>query len=336
MGFTTCCYEMRKGKGQGAPPTTVTTVLTPLEQIRVDVAANGVYNTLHRTSIEDVIDDLRSQRAMAVLFSAARYDSQSSARMTAMVHEFPRVPTFALLSDVQKSTPQSVHALGQIGVHTLIDVRHPSGWTALRTRLMQEQANDIQRMTLASLNMDLAGAPADCWRFFELLFTHRPNIVSVRQLGNLMHILATTLMSRFYRAQLPSPKRYIDIGRLIRAARLLENVGLSISTVSDQLDYSSPQAFSRHVRAMCGISPVQFRQQQTGESMLQRFREELILPYVEILRNFHPVTADPGWIPKGDVVSPISRFTPPALEGSVRQFPSPSSATRPDTLHAQW
>ena len=279
-------------------PATVATVLTPLEQVRVDVAANGIYNTLHRTSVDDVIDDLRSQRAMAVLISAMRYDTQASARMTAMVHEFPRVPTFALLSDVHRSTPQSVHALGQMGVHTLIDVRDPSGWITLRSRLMQEQANDIQRLTLAALNLDLTDAPADCWRFFELLFTHRPNIVSVRQLGRLMHVLSATLMSRFYRAHLPSPKRYIDIGRLIRAARLLENVGLSVTTVAEQLDYSSAQAFCRHVRMMCGVSPVQFRQRYTGELMLARFREELILPYVDTLRVFRPVVTDPGWIPK--------------------------------------
>jgi len=303
-------------------PTMVATVLTPIEQIRVDVAAQGVYSTLHRTSIDDVLNDLRGQRAEAVLLSASRYDSRSSARMAEMVREFPRIPTFALLSDVQRSTPQSVHALGQIGVRTLIDVRQPSGWIALRHRLMEEQANDVQRLALGVLNLDLVGAPADCWQFFELLFTHRPHIASVRQMGRGMNILPTTLMSRFYRAQLPSPKRYIDIGRLIRAARLLENTGLSVTTVAGQLDYSSPQAFSRHVRCLYGISPVKFRQQFTGESMLQRFREELILPYADILRVFHPVEANPGWIPKLMVPS----FTPKLAASSLRSA-SRSSAS---------
>lgn len=103
-------------------------------------------------------------------------------------------------------------------------------------------------------------------------------------------------MSRFYRANLPSPKRYIDLGRLVRAARLLENNGLSVTNVARQLDYSSPQAFSRHVRCVLGLSPVQLRQQYDGESMLQRFREELILPYLPTLRCFRPATAAPGWM----------------------------------------
>jgi len=294
------CVYTTKGHSQispqGAVSTTVTTVLTPLERIRVDVAARGAYNTLHRSSVDDVVDDLRKQRAEAVIISVAKYDGSSTARMAAMVREFPRVPTFALLSDIYGSVPQSVHTLGQIGVRTLIDVRQPSGWTTLRQRLMEEQANDVQRLVLGALNLDLAGVQSDCWRFFELLFTHRPHIVSIRQIGRHMNVLPTTLVSRFYRACLPSPKRYIDLGRLIRAARLLENVGLSVTSVARQLDYSSPQAFSRHVRCVCGMSPVRFRQMFDGESMLKRFRTELILPYVGVLRNFQPVNVQPSWI----------------------------------------
>ena len=283
--------------------TTVATVLTPIERVRVDVAAQGTYKTLHRTSVDDVVDDLRKQRAEAVLLSVSRYDSSSTARMAAMVREFPRVPTFALLSDVHTSTPQSVHTLGQIGVRTLIDVRQPSGWNMLRQRLMEEHSNDVQRLALGTLNLDLASVPSDCWHFFEVLFTHRPHIANIRQIGRCMNVLPTTLVSRFYRANLPSPKRYIDLGRLIRAARLLENVGLSVTAVARQLDYSSPQAFSRHVRCVCGMSPVKFRQVFNGEAMLERFRAELILPYLGVLRTFRPVTADPGWMPKVNLAS---------------------------------
>jgi AraC-like DNA-binding protein len=184
----------------------------------------------------------------------------------------------------------------------LIDVRQPSGWAILRERLMEDQANSVQRLVLSVLNLDIAGAPLDCWQFFELLFAHRPHVASIRQIGRYMNVLPTTLVSRFYRAKLPSPKRYIDLGRLIRAARLLENTGLSVTTVARQLDYSSPQAFSRHVRCVCGVSPVKFRQLFDGEAMLQHFRKELILPYVGILRTFRPVTANPSWIPKTGVM----------------------------------
>lgn len=276
----------------------VATVLTPLERIRVDVASDGAFDVVHCSSMEEAADDVRLQGVDAVILSVARYDTTSSARMAAMVREFPTVPTFALLTDVQRSTPHSVLELGRVGVRTLIDARSPAGWSALRDLLTHECSTDVQRQMLGALDLDLAGAAPDCWKFFELLFTHRPYIANVRQMGRYLNVIPGTLMSRFYRANLPSPKRYIDVGRLVRAARLLENAGLSVTSVARKLDYSSPQAFSRHVRCVLGMSPMRFREAYDGEKMLRRFREELILPHISKLRAFRPVTAQPGWISK--------------------------------------
>lgn len=277
-------------------PALVATVLTPIERVRVDVAAQGVYNAIHRTRIDEVVNDLRQERVSAVLVSVSRYDPAATARMAAMVREFPRVPTYALLTDVHKSTPYAVHALGQIGVHTLVDVRQPSGWASLRERLSHEQPKDLQRIALAELAIDLAGASPDCWRFFEVLLSARPPVSTVRQLARALYIHPTTLMSRFYRAKLPSPKSYIDMSRLMRAAHLLENKGVSIAAMTRQLDYSSAQAFGRHVKHVSGLTAAEFRQEFTGDRMLARFRCELVLPYVQALRTFRPVTAAPGWI----------------------------------------
>lgn len=281
----------------GRPPV-IATVLTPLERVRVDVAAEGAFEVVHRGSVEELTHDVRAQNVDAVIISVARYDIGSTARMAAMVREFPTIPTFALLTDVQRSTPHSVLELGRVGVRTLIDARSPTGWSALRELLTHERSTDVQRQTLGALNLDLTGAAPDCWKFFELLFTHKPYIANVRQMGRYLNVIPGTLMSRFYRAKLPSPKRYIDMGRLVRAARLLENAGLSVTSVARKLDYSSPQAFSRHVRCVLGMSPVRFREAYDGEKMLSRFREELILPHAGTLRSFRPATAQPGWISK--------------------------------------
>jgi AraC-like DNA-binding protein len=112
------------------------------------------------------------------------------------------------------------------------------------------------------------------------------------------------LMSRFFRAKLPAPKRYLSLARLIRAARLFENPGLSVARVANHLDYSSPQSFGRHVRTMMKMSPVEFRATYDGQGMLQYFRTELVLPYVEVLRSFRPASAYPGWMPKDTSVTP--------------------------------
>lgn len=278
--------------------TPVSTILTPLERSRVDAAAQGLCDALHRESLDEVMSDLRHQKASLVLISVTRYGSQSSSRMAAMVREFPRIPAVALLTETQSSTPHATLALGQLGVRTLVDARMPAGWQVLRNLLVAQGSNDLLRSALAQIRLDLPGVSTDCWRFFELLFDSSPRISTVRQLARHLNILPSTLMSRFFRAKLPAPKRYLSLARLIRAARLFENPGLSVARVANHLDYSSPQSFGRHVRTVMKMSPVKFRSTYDGQGMLQFFRTELVLPYVDVLSAFRPSAAYPGWIPK--------------------------------------
>ena len=283
---------------RGPVRTPVSTILTPIERSRVDAAAQGLCDALHRESLDEVLSDLREQKANLVLISVTRYGSQSSSRVAAMVREFPRVPAVALLTETQNSTPHSTLALGQLGIRMLVDARIPAGWQTLRNLLAAQGSSDLQRSALAQISLDLPGVSKDCWRFFELLFDSSPRISTVRQLARHMNILPSTLMSRFFRAKLPAPKRYLSLARLIRAARLFENPGLSVARVANHLDYSSPQSFGRHVRTVMRMSPVRFRSTFDGQGMLQFFRTELVLPYVDVLCVFRPSAAFPGWIPK--------------------------------------
>ena len=97
-------------------------------------------------------------------------------------------------------------------------------------------------------------------------------------------------MSRFFRAGLPAPKRYLAVARLVRAARLFENPGFSVANIANHLDYSSPQSFGRHIRTVLGMTAVQFRQRYDGAGMLQHFREALVLPHVDGLRRLKPLS----------------------------------------------
>jgi AraC-like DNA-binding protein len=278
--------------------TPVSTILTPLERSRVDAAAQGLCDALHRDSLDEILSDLRQQKTNLVLISVTRYGSQNSSRVAAMVREFPRVPTVALLTETQSSTPHATLALGHLGIRTLVDARLPAGWQTLRNILATQGSSDLQRSALNQISLDLPGVSEDCWRFIELLFEPSPKVSTVRQLARHLNILPSTLMSRFFRAKLPAPKRYLSLARLIRAARLFENPGLSVARVANHLDYSSPQSFGRHVRTVMRMSPVKFRSTYDGQGMLQLFRTELILPYADVLCTFRPSTAYPGWIPK--------------------------------------
>jgi AraC-like DNA-binding protein len=277
---------------QHVPP--VATVLEPAERSRVDAMSEGLYRTIHRNSVHEVMRDLKERRISAVLVSVARCVREEPRNVAAVVREFPRIPTVAVLSAASEGSAEAVLTLGNCGVQTLVDVREPIGWCRLRELLGVERTTDVDRMATAALRLDLTDVEDDCWRFFEVLFSPDQRVSTVRQLAQRLHVLPSTLMSRFFRARLPAPKRYLAFARLIRAASMFENPGLSVADVSNHLDYSSPQSFGRHVRTFLHLNAGEFRRTYDAERMLQRFRQELILPEMEKLRTLRPLAVRPG------------------------------------------
>ena len=234
--------------------------------------------------------------ACARCSSRSRDAAQENARILArLVREFPRVPAIALLTRIEAETAQAVLSLGQCGVRELVDVRDGMGWQELRAALAEGRTEDIVRLALGQLSLDLLGVPADCWRFFEFVFRPPRTCATVRELSQQLGVLPSTLMSRFFRARLPAPKRYLAYARLTHAARAFENPGLSIANVANHLEYSSPQSFGRHVRTLLGMQGLDFRARYDGEGMLERFREELVLPFLDILRRFCPLSVGSRW-----------------------------------------
>lgn len=267
----------------------ITTMLTIDERMRVDAVGMGYFHAYHRESVDDVLRDLRERNARAVVLSTAFCERTDVSRVARVVREFPRIPAVALLSRLDGGAARAVLTLGQCGVRTLIDIRESSGWRELRAVLLSERASDIQRLAVAQLMVDLHDAPQGARRFFEALFTVAPRTVTIRGLAQAMHVLPSTLMSRFFRAKMPPPKKYLAYARLTCAARLFENPGLSVSSVANQLDYSSPQSFSRHCRALLGLTAIDFRERYDGEGMLQHFRDELVIARIQRWREFDPL-----------------------------------------------
>jgi AraC-like DNA-binding protein len=279
----------RPSAGDALDAPTVTTLLHPIERTRVDAVGAGFYRALHRERLDDAVRDLREQRAGALVLSVARCGANETTRLAAVVREFPQATAVALLSSGETAAAQTVLALGRSGVRTLIDVRTAYGWTELREVLRSEAMGDLERLALARLAVDLAGVADDCWLFFETILREAKTVATVRTLCTRLAVQPTTLMSRFVRLGLPTPKRYLAYVRLMRAARLFENPGVSIAVVANHLDYSSPQSFGRHVRLLLDMSASEFRRRYDGEGMLERFRSELIAPHRAQLAQLRPL-----------------------------------------------
>jgi AraC-like DNA-binding protein len=269
----------------------VSTVLTPDERLRVDAAGAGCFRTMHRDSLDEVRRDLREARSAAVLLSVGRCDGSTPLALARLVREHPRAPAIALVSDVDARTPGAALALGRAGAGRLVDVRSPRGWQELRQLLAKDRLAAIERRLLAIVHETLAGAPIDCLRFFEAIIVASGRVRTIRALAPRLGVCAPTLTSRFFRAGLPAPKRYLAVARLARAAWLLENPGVAVTVVAARLGYSSPQSFNRHVRLTLGMTADVFRRTCDGEAMIDRFRRELLVPYLTTLRTFHPLGA---------------------------------------------
>lgn len=267
---------------------TVCTILTPGERPSVEAAGHGYFAARHEDSITSAILLLRRQSVEAVLVSARRCDSRAIRAVGHLVREFPGVPTVALVSQHDAGTTEALLGLGASGVHAAVDLSTPSGWRRLRN-LVADPASPAVARVLARILPALGDVPADTRLFFEVLVRLAPVVTTVRDLCRHLEVSSSTLMSRFFRAGVPSPKSYLSRMRLVHAAYLFETPGLSITDVAYRLDYSSPQSLGRHLKSVLGITASEYRSRFSFEAAIGQFVTVLIVPHREGLRRFSPL-----------------------------------------------
>jgi hypothetical protein len=77
-----------------------------------------------------------------------------------LVHEFPGIPTVALVSQHDPSSTEMLLRLGASGVQQVVDVTTPTGWNRLRQVVGQPATRAAARIQGPILTA-LAEAPAD-------------------------------------------------------------------------------------------------------------------------------------------------------------------------------
>ena len=282
---------MRFGSEDKSP--TVATVLLPVERARVDAAGSGCFAVVHRDSISDAVRIVRERPVDAVLLSVHRCGPEQVEVVSHLVREFPGLPTVALISQHDAVSTEMLLRLGASGVRQVVDVTSPTGWSRLRQVVGQPATRAVARIQGPILDA-MIEAPADTRLFIEAMIRLAPDTPTVTNLAQRLYVRPSTLMSRFARAGLPSPKNYLAAVRLLHAAYLFEAAGLSVADVTYRLEYSSPQSFGRHLRAMLGVTALEFRRRFPFPVAIQRFVDLLIVPYLAVWRVFHPLAAGYG------------------------------------------
>jgi len=266
----------------------VAAVLAPGERAHLDAASVGCFAVLHRSSVPEAVLAVRERAVDAVLLSVQHCQDAPSDAVDQLVRGFPGVPTVALVTRHDPAASETLLRMGATGVRQVVDVTGSQGWMRLRQLLVEPATRGAARI-LAPLLASLPRLPADARFFLELLVRLAPGTPAVRTLAQAVEARPSTLMSRFCRAGLPSPKTYLAAVRLLYAAQFFEGGGRSISDVAYRLDCSSPQSFARSLRAQLGITPGEFRRRFPFPVALERFLVQLVIPYEAAWASFRPL-----------------------------------------------
>ena len=268
----------------------VGTCITLRERMRVDAATGAQLALTHRDTLHALRGDLAAGIIDAVLVSATTADVPT---LAAILRDFPGAALVGLILDTddRRAIPAALQ-FGQAGASAVIDARSVGGWAALRAAFDTcHAATAFGRHAVASLVTLPNGATASPgWcRFLAAIFALQTP--TGKTVASKLGVMVSTLNSRFFRAALPSPKRYLVTARLVWAAHLAESPGLSVAAIAMRLDASSPQSFGRTVRTCAGMTAATFLASVDGEAMLERYRVALIDPYARRLDGFDPLAA---------------------------------------------
>ena len=273
---------------------TVCTLLPPSERHRIEAVGDGCFVSLHADSCRELLSAARRRRVDAIVLSVHRCGGGDLPAVARLVREFPAIPAVALVSRHDHHATETLLRLGASGVRAAVDCTEAGGWRRLR-ELVGQPASPVAARILHTLIPALGEeTPEDARLFFEALARLAPVIRTVRALARHLRIPPSTLMSRFLRAELPSPKTYLAGMRLVHAAHMFRNPGLSVADVAYRLDFSSPQSFSRHLKAMLGVTAGEYRRRFPFDVALARYVDLLVTPYRETFRAFRPMNVGVG------------------------------------------
>jgi len=273
---------------------TVATVVEPSVRLRLEAAGQGTFAAIHTDSVGEAIRAVRERPVRAVFVSPSYVGYDDLPRVADLVDGFPGVPTVALLSRCDAESSRKLLDLGAHGVRKLVDLGGRQGWQYLRD-LISHPASPTAARIFERVIPALGQPTHDCRAVFEAIVRLAPSHSTANSIADYLQIAPSTFMSRFFRAGLPSPKRYLAGTRLLYAASLLEVPGFSIADVAYRLQYSSPQSFGRHLRALLGITASDFRNRYRFDAALDDFVERLIVPFRSRFSTFHPLDQGVGF-----------------------------------------
>ncbi len=269
------------------PLADVVTVVDSTLQDRLTLALGEVARPVHLASVSAALSVVRERPVRAVLLGQESMTTRSASE----VGKLAVTCGGTLIAVVGGWTPalsDTLLAFGRYGVRDAVDVSSRDGLSRLRdliTRAEWELANRVARALAPSLQ----DASEEMQFFVNYLIRTAPFVGSATVLAAGLRVRQSSLNSRFFRAGLPSPKKYLAYIRLLFAAALLEQPIVSAAQAARRLNYSSPQSFMRHVREQLGVSVSEFRQEYTFEALAHHVAFQTLSKHGATIKWFRPL-----------------------------------------------
>jgi AraC-like DNA-binding protein len=263
-------------------------MLEPSIRRIIDGATDGAFLKVHVESLPEAARAVREHSPSALLLSPSIAQRHGLLAISNLVAKTPGVTAVAVLGDDWTTSHSALLDLGACGVREVVNLAEREGWNRLRS-IIDKHGGECGRVIAREILVAMDDASDDARQFFATIVRVAPVTTTVRALAGVIGIDPNTLMSRFFRASLPAPKRYLSMTRLLYAAWFLAMPKISVAATADALHYSSPQSFGRHVRTTLGITAAEFRRVLPMKAALDHYRARLIDPYRETLKSFRPL-----------------------------------------------
>lgn len=267
---------------------TVVTVLEARMRTNVDGATDSTFTNVHVDSITEAIMAVKEHTPRVLLLSTAIVQQQGLSEVAQLVTKTPSLLPVAVSCSDGTVPGDLLLRLGACGVRRFLDLNGRGGWDSLRG-LLDDGGGPAESRVREVLLPRVTATSRHFQAFLSEMIHHAQATTSVRQLTGFLGISASTLLSRFFRAALPSPKTYLSMTRLIYASVYFEREGVSVASIARTLNFSSPQCFGRHVRMVLGLTASQFRAEMSLSATIEHFDGRLISPHVDTLRRFNPI-----------------------------------------------
>lgn len=266
----------------------VLTVVDTSMQQQLNLFFGSTGRPIHLDSVPAAISVARKVPVRAVLLGPGAIAPDASPVVAKLANACMGGMLIAVIGHWTPSLAESLLSFGGVGVRDAVDLSRREGFTRLRTLLTRDEW-DLATRIAQTLLPSLEFASDEMRYFIGQLIRSAPFVSSMRALAKELRVRDNSMSSRFFRARLPSPKKYLAAARLVYAAGVLEAPGISVAQAALRLHYSSPQSFGRHVREQLGVSASEFRQRYSFDVMVNHFADRLVLRHQETLRSFVPL-----------------------------------------------